>query len=365
MLQAQHKGILTMLDSLDDQPDNLAKSKIAEKNNLPENFDPFDPHASKPALKPQECVILTAQQQPAGVSMVSESKCEEEDTLTPVSSLSGSEMYTDRTPLDKPLTMSQLKASDTPPLKHKHHHHHKAGQVNGALRELQDLSHKYKHPPPHPPTLHSTQPFHPGQVQEATIQPTRVQEAMVQPAHLQPRTMQEHAQLGGSIGPLLHHDHSQPFGRLMSMLRQFNSEVGTVQGNMPPLLRMTAAEQSQGSRFPPIPTQAWPEQSTAHPAPGGPSHMPLLTSAPPHGAFDYQRYELPEKDRMGDGTHPAHPLLKADWGAEPFPYMRDQHGMPRLIPPQQLLQYEQSKYNHNRKKQLQVIVSCKGLCSQM
>lgn len=310
---------------------------------------------------------------------------EYDPTLTPVSSLS-SDLFTDRTPQDKPLHVSEL-TKETGHHKHRGQHHplpphpqtqhHPASQpgahqpyhtyqvqhhsplrnqhkdtenkshqyitqqsnqpqhrpvlrvgVQPALKELRDLENIYSHHQllhiddkqqyqSHEPfrLLHHQEPLHRTMGKEN--QPFNTQDSEDRPYSVL-----------ANAPPLLHHEYGpeQPFGRLMNALRQFNSSV----------------------RFPPIPHEAWTEnrqvlalgQSHSHPSLFHPGNVDLHS----HLQQPYNRFDIPERDSDQPGG--SLPLLHTNWG--------QYSPTPRLIPPDQLLRYEEKRFrksDYKKRKQ--------------
>ena len=153
-----------------------------------------------------------------------------------------------------------------------------------------------------------------------------------------------------------------------------NSDSSSGHGWLP-LLHIPADRGGGGAaglRFPPlVPPPAWPEQGVSQGEAmtlSGLPYMPLLRAS--SSTSDPQRYEQPERD---PGLHPLYqpammhqqelphdayqqlPLLHANWSQTPFMNLRDQYAVPRLVPPEQLLDYEQRRYKkqNQRKQQLQ------------
>jgi hypothetical protein len=278
-----------------------------------------------------------------------------------VSSLCSDE-YTDRSPVDKPLHVSELTKEMPGGKRH--------GELHGALRELKDLENKHcRHH-----VSHGGQPQHNDYGFKG-----KENQPVTESGH---PSNSQHGNIPFSAygPPLLHYDqtNNQPFGRLMSILKQFNNEVmgGTprssdgqgsqhLSGGHPQLLSVKPQGNDHGVCFPPImPTQAWADNKAPENVNRFNGPMPLLKQ---DMQYVPMKHDLPEKDLPGTSPYNygymgmfnkdiGHvPLLRATWDSKPFPQMRDTYGVPMLIPPHEIIDYEQRKYHKQayKKKQLQ------------
>ena len=224
------------------------------------------------------------------------------DTEVDVTPLPSDELNTERSVTDRLLTVSQL----TSPLPSAKTPRGQRG-ANGALRELRQLENKHSSSDS---TKHKrgTKAGRTGKENARTQQPPR------------PHTSDGQQQMPWF--PLLH----------------IPSDRST-----PPL------------RLPHIHT-AWPEHAPPPAQPhtlSGLPFMPLLRAT--SSSDEYHRHEVPQRDPglapMFAHHHPAFPpampLLHADWSTQP-----------RLVPPQELLQYEQRRYGSisHQRQQLQADV---------
>ena len=190
----------------------------------------------------------------------------------------------------------------------------------------------------------------------------------------------DHGSSGGSkhkhASPARGKENSHPFVPQGHQFAHGGTPMGTGTfgtGNTPPLgwfplLRIPSDRQDGGVRFPAIPP-AWSDPST-HAAPQ-PSHahlpfMPLLRADPSHA--QYFRHELPERDpplphHAPPATHQA-PLASQSMpllSTQPPLLQMQETNQHRLVPPEELLDYEQRKYNKDtyRRRQLQVEIDQK------
>lgn len=148
-------------------------------------------------------------------------------------------------------------------------------------------------------------------------------------------------------------DSKEPFGHLMSVLKQVNHGLGSFPGQ-PRLLQLHTQETVS---LPPVPRQAWPDRPNTSCKPQDIPRMPLLslfatTPTPLTGSL-YDPHEPPERDIPPPCNH--QPPATTDHPPLSIPLLRlmgnhsngpelNQHTVPRLVPPQDILNYEQKKY---------------------
>ena len=217
------------------------------------------------------------------------------DTEVDVTPLPSDELNTERSATDRPLTVSQL----TSPLPSAKTPRSQRG-ANGALRELRQLENKHS-------SSDSTEKHK--------------------------RKMK-----GGRTGKENARNQQQ-------QQQQRPHTSGGQQMPWLPLLHLPSDRSTPPLRFPHIPT-AWPEHAQPQPHPSTLSGLPFMPLLRASSSDDFNRYEVPQRDpglapmfahHIHAPPHPGAfhpmPLLHADWSSQP-----------RLIPPHELLQYEQRRY---------------------
>ena len=325
-----------MLGSFDEQQHGETKPLKKTTSFSGQQTYVFTPPTKDCIKPPQDYTVMTAHRSGSAPQLgkfktSGKSKTSDDDSATlelstdtdvDVTPLPSDELTTERSSTGKPLTMSQL-TSPLPSAKTPRGRPAN-GHVNGALKELRHLENRHGGSGGH----HKSRSRH--------TTPTRGKE------NKQQAQQQHDAAVPGWL-PLLH--------------------IPADRGG---------AGVAGGVRFPPlVPAPAWADQGMPQGEAvtlSGLPYMPLLRAS--SSTSDPQRFEPPERD---PGLHPMYqqalnqqqylphdaylhmpPLLHANWSQTPFMNLRDQYAVPRLVPPDELLDYEQRKYNKQNYKRLQL-----------